>query len=369
MAELPRNAAVPDTGRPAARPAARWPRRVWIIVLALAFGGALVAGALHIRRAGQQRAERQRGLDLALEGRIAEAEPLLLRAYERDRGDVEVVRTLALGQKELGRLPVEAEPYLTRWCQLEPDNPQAFRLRLLLWMKLQRQDEAVADARRLLELRPGDQEVRQSVAFLLLVGGRPAEALRECRRALRSRPNDPRLRYLLARIYHVRGDRARAEAALDALLAERPGYTEALLLRGILHAEADHPGKAAPLLRRVVAQDSNPQNRQTARYHLGQALARLGKAGEAHAVLAQMQRAQALDRLLKDCEQQPGNLDLHVKAAGDLLEAGRPAEAAGLLRHVLARDPGHPGARRLLARAGLPFRSQGSGVKGQQDGY
>jgi predicted Zn-dependent protease len=352
MAELPLNPAASGAAPAAPRPGSPWPRRLFLALVALALGG-VVVGAVVLGRRSAERAERQQGLDLARQGRIAEAEPLLLRAYERDPDDAEVVRALALGQKDLGRLPVEAEPYVTRWCQLEPDDPRPFRLRLLLWMKLQRADEALADGRRLLELQPDDSSVRQSVAFLLLVGGQPEEALRECRRALEARPGDPRLCYLLARIYHVRGDRAQAEALLDPLLAERPAYTEALLLRGLLHAEADRPEKAAPLLRKVAAEDRNPQNRQAARYHLSQVLMRLGRAKEARAVLDQVQRFHALDRLIKDCEQQPGNLDLHIKAAEGLLAGGRGAEARGLLQHVLTRDRGHREARRLLAQAGL----------------
>lgn len=240
-----------------------WSR--WLVTASVAAVAVLLGGLLLIQvRRQEQRVLRTRALTLTQAGQWTEAEKLLQQVYQQNPDDLEVVRALALGQKELGRPAEEAEPILTRWCQLEPNNPQAFRLRLLFWMSRQRQEEALADGLRILELAEDDQEVRQTVVFLLLQAGRPQEALQQCQAGLQHRPNDPDLRQLLARVYHALGQHAQAAQVLEGILAEHPNHLGALLLRGVLYLEAGQADKALPLLERVVQRDKNAKNHQVA---------------------------------------------------------------------------------------------------------
>jgi tetratricopeptide (TPR) repeat protein len=114
----------------------------------------------------------------------------------------------------------------------------AERLRLL--------ELALADGQRFLELEPGEDEVRREVVWLLLGVGRFGEAEQTCRRCLALAPADPWLHYLLARACHGQGKRAEAESFLDPVVRAQPQFAEALLLRAILHREADQPAQAIP---------------------------------------------------------------------------------------------------------------------------
>ncbi len=157
---LPRfllTAFVPDTD---VLRAARADRRVLLILL-----GTLVlslgAGFGWYRL--QTYLDRQHGLDLADNGHFDQAEPLLRRAVARNAEDAEVNRALALGylaQKEGGPLLTEVEPLVTRWCRLLPEDPEPYRVRMELWLRLGRYAPALADGEHLLELDPDDDVAR-----------------------------------------------------------------------------------------------------------------------------------------------------------------------------------------------------------------
>ena len=51
---------------------------------------------------------------------------------------------------------------------------------------------------------------------------------------------------------------------------------------------------------------------------------------------------------MTDMDLQPGNLDLQVRGAAELLKRGRTAEGMQVLRKVLASDPRHQIARKLM---------------------
>src|SRR5262249_37147214 len=135
-------------------------------------------------------------------------------------------------------------------------------------------------------------------------------------------------------------------AALDALLAKDPDLAAPLVLRAVLYREAGEEEKAIPLLRRAV--EKEPSNKE-AQYQLGQVLARAGASAEAERGLEEFQRLSLLERLLRDVAIQPESLELKVQAAELLIRYGRSKEAAPLLRQVLARDPNHAEAQKLLA--------------------
>ena len=293
--------------------------------------------------------ERDRGLALAKQHRYAEAEPLLTRALERDPRDLSVVVALAAAHVKQSKLVADAEPHISRWCALEPDNAQPFQLRMDLWQRLQRHDRALQDGLRILELEPKNDAVRQEVVRLLLLAGRFDDARRECRRCLDARPGDPTLLHFLAEIEHAQGHVPQALAVLEPLLAQHPQCRPAQLLRAILVAEGETPEKAIPLLRQVIAADPDPDNQQKARYHLSQALARCGQNDEATKVLAELRRWQHGRRLLTDSQQQPDNLALQVEAAAALLELGMSAEGLQMLDDVLRRAPNLSAAHRVLA--------------------
>ncbi len=342
-----------------------WRRlRLPLLLAVLAMGAVAVS---FLWSAYQARHERAEGLRAAQLGRTSDAEPLLRRALERDPDDLDVVKALALGLLGIEEL-AEAEPHLSRWCALRPDDAEPFKHRMDLRHRRARaapvaadqrriMEEALADGQRALELDPQDDPVAGEVVWLLMQVGRFEEADQLCRRCLRRQPNDPWLAYLQAKIGHALGADAEAQALLDALLQQHPRFTRGLLLRAVLYNEAGEPDRAVPLLRQVLSLDRDRQ--QEARYQLSLALARTGQAEEARRVMAAVHKDN-LDKLLASANN-PDTPVVKLQVAETRLAAGQEEEALRLLTALLEQDPGFAPAHRLLAsyyeRQGEPERA------------
>ena len=330
-----------------------------VVVIALAGLGYWLANSEPDRR--------EEALRLAKQGKLAEAEPLLVRVIERDANDAEALAALAVA-KLGGTDPAAAEQYLSRWCDLRPTESRPFQLRMDLrhstarGMKLhadriRMMDTALADGRRVLELDPSNDAVRREVAWLALNVDRHADAEAECRKSLSVAPSDPWLNYLLARILHAQGRRPEAEAALDPVVQAQPTFADALLLRAILYHEADQPERAIPLLRRALDQKGCP--RRDCLYRLGLALAATGQAEEARKALAEVELLNLTNAVMND--RFPNNPAMRVQIAEAMLGVGRLSEANAELDAVLAVAPDFAPAHRVKAlyfdRVGQPDRA------------
>ena len=339
----------------------RW-RGATVAVLLVAAAGGLVFWL-----AGSEPDRRTEALRLAKQGKLAEAEPLLERAVERDDHDAEVVAALALA-KLGGTDATAAEKHLSRWCELRPQEARPFQLRMDLrhrtargmWNRADRVtllESALADGRRVLELNPTDDPVRREVAWLALTVGRYADAEAECRRSLAAAPNDSWLNYLLAKILHAQDRRTEAAAVLDPIVREQPGFAEAFVLRATLFHDADQPAQAVPLLRHALTQRGCP--RRDCLYRLGLALAATGQADEARKVMAEVDLLNLTGAVAND--HFPNNPAMRVQIAEAMLGVGRTADANAELDAVLAAAPDFAPAHRVKAlycdRTGQPDRA------------
>jgi tetratricopeptide (TPR) repeat protein len=289
--------------------------------------------------------EREKALRLSRQGAFAEAKPLLKRALERNAGDLDVVKALALGYFDAHQ-DEQADDYLERWHKLQPDADEPRERLMQVLVRQVKVKMALANSETVPEPEAEALEPQRQQVLSSLVEGRHAEAEQLCRRYLERRPGSPTLRYLLAEACHLGGKDEEAASVLDQVLRGRPLYRDALLLRAVLYGEADQAEQAIPLLRRVLSQD---RFNTRARYHLGQALARTGRTAEAEQQMAEMLRHDAVGHALHGAAVQPRNLEGHVKAAEALLNSGRSEEGIRLLRQVLARHPGYAPARRALS--------------------
>ncbi len=341
----------PASSPTASRVSRHWLWRGGLVVAVLALG---VAAWLGWQRQAARR-EAEEAVRLAQQGRFVDAEPRLRAALARDPDDVAALKALALGLLGSERLD-DAEPVLTRWCALRPDEAEPFRLRMYLRHRASREyknkvqqtpllEQALADGWRALELDPDDDSAAQEVVWLCIAVDRFDDADRLCRRCRQRRPDDLFLLYLQAQACHARGATGEAQALLDTLLARQPQYTRGLLLRAVLHFEAGEAEKAIPLLRRVIVQD--PSYEREARYHLGLALAQVGQAEEARQMMAAVQR-ENLDQVAS----RAGHTDspaVQVRRAELLFGIGQTEEALASLQAVLREDPRYAAAHRLLA--------------------
>lgn len=289
---------------------------------------------------------RDEALRLVERGRLAEAEPLLVAAAERDGNDAEVVAALALVKLGGTDAGAAAERYLSRWCELRPAEARPFQLRMDLRHRVARgmvihadrlrvTETALSDGRRVLDLDPANDLVRREVAWLAFQVGRSADAEADCRQCLAAAPLDGWLNYLLAKVCHAQGKRAEAEAAVDRAVRARPDFAEALLLRAVLYYEAEQPDRAVPLLRQALAQKGCP--RRECLYRLGLALAAAGQAEEARKAMAEVDLLNLTGAVAND--HFPNNPAMRVQIAEAMLGVGRLGDANTELDAVLAEAP------------------------------
>jgi predicted Zn-dependent protease len=284
---------------------------------------------------------------LGQQGQFEAAEPLLLNCLERDPDDISILRALALGNIK-AKQHRKVQKYLDRWCALQPDDPEPFRVRCQWAYRGGHWAQALADGERLLPSRPDDPEIMRIVVNSLRREGRTAEAESACQRFLARRPRDPFLLYLLAESYHAQGKEPEASAVLDALLPHLPApMPQALALRGVLYVQAGQAEKAVPLLQQALSQ--NPGD-DRARYQLCLALARLDRGEEAEKQMARFLRKVDGDRLRYDRWSLPENVALRVRSAHKMIEDGRLGEGVRVLREILAQNPGHKEALDLLRK-------------------
>ncbi len=331
------------------------------------FGVLILLGVVIFWPWGATPDRRDEGLRLAGDGRLAEAEPLLIAAAEQNPDDADVVAALAVAK--LGSPhAAAAEQYLTRWCELRPAEARPFQLRMDLRHRVARgrasradrrrdQEAALTDGRKVLELDPANDLVRREVAWLALQVEQFAVAEAECRRSLSAAHADGWLTYLLAKILHAQGKRGEAATVLDPLVRAQPNFPDAVLLRGVLYAEADQPDRAIPLLRQALALKG--VSRRECLYRLGLALAATGQSEEAQKLFAEVELLNLTGAVTNDSF--PNNPAMRVQIAEAMLGMGRLTEANAELDAVLAVAPDFPPAHRAKAtyydRVGQPAQA------------
>src|SRR6056297_3306869 len=236
--------------------------------------------------------------------------------------------------------PAEAAALAESLLAADPGSREA--LYLAADAALARSDGAVALATcdRALALFPGDQGFGIRRLGALRQAGRVRDALAEARAWQQARPGEPAIALQVVEGYRAVGDHAAAEAALAALLAERPDLRAAWARRIDTAVSLGDPGAALALCDAVEARFPGDPLFLRRR---AEVLRGAGRAAEAGAIL---------DRLLDPVPEAPGH------AAALLFEAARAWQAAGALERAdarfaaaLAAMPGHRAA--LLGRVAV----------------
>ncbi len=327
--------------------AANWRRRLVLSAIAVVLGLGGFLGWQWLR----DRVERQEALRIAERGDFSTAEALLKRVAQRHPNDAAVARALALGYLSADRL-AEAEPYFERWCQARPGDAEPYNERIRLWLRWSRLRNVVEDARRVLELEPDNRKLRQQLPRWLLIMGRFEEAEEECQRFLRAWPDDPWVLLIQAMLHQRQGRLQAATAIVDRLVADYRDFAEAYVLRATLYLDADQPDKAIPWLERAAAIQEGPHRRE-ALYELSLALARTGKTKDAEQVMAEarlLQEQESLRGMLHGSEgERPDNVNVQVRLAEEMLNAGQTESGLRRLTDILKQDPNCAAAHRVLA--------------------
>lgn len=188
---------------------------------------------------------------------------------------------------------------------------------------------------RALHVAPGVAESHNNMGIALAMAGRDAEAFKHFSEAVRLKPHyaDALNNYAIGLMDRGRADEARR--IMEGVVADRPRGVQGLITLGNAHAAL---GDAEAAARSYLSALAVEPHRTDARYNL--ALARIAQEswGEAETLLREVMRA--------DPRHREGALTL----GGVLEKQGRPAEAAGLYRGVLATHPSDAEAAKGLRR-------------------
>jgi tetratricopeptide (TPR) repeat protein len=248
------------------------------------------------------------GLEVAREAvRLAPTSPVALRV-------------LAVASLTHGR-PAEALTALDAILQTDPDDRDLRALRALALLLAGRRDEAHAAAQEQL----GESQLALAVEADRLTARDPERALALYDSALGPSGGFSAVRLARARLRHTRGDAAGAAEDLATILRDGPD-PEALLQRARWRSERGDLGGALDdaLLAARALRDDDP--------------------------LAQEVRTLVLDLGAWPRPTTPGELE-RIALAAERVGAGVADEALAALEPVLRKDPRHPLARLVRARA------------------
>ena len=291
------------------------------------------------------------GLFLARDGRPAEAEPYLRRAFDDLKGpDPELAEALA--RAYLGSFRLErARSVLERWARESPDDGRPYLLLTEVGTRTGDDAQAVlAYYREALRRDPSLAPAHLGLADLLRSMHQYNDAADEYDRYLALRPKDP-MGYLGAGLNAVaRGEPGRASEWLDRALQLAP--TDPAILSALAEREiaANRLDRALDYCDRSVRSD--PFDTQV-RYRRMLVLNRLGRSDEARKERQAIDRLRAeraeFDQIGAALVRSPTDPDLRARAAAWLMAHGRESEAIDWARLVLTARPDHPEMNRLLA--------------------
>jgi tetratricopeptide (TPR) repeat protein len=292
-----------------------------------------------------------RALINAQNGRVAEAEPVLARAFvESGPPDPLVDEALARLYLELYDFP-HAGAVLTRWAEDAPNDPRPPWWRARTNLRREADPEVIiADYREALRRDPKLAEARLGLADVLRQEHRNTEADAEYATVLAVEPENAAALLGAGRNALELGDLDGAARRLDRALTLDPGSADAHKERATLFL---HLGDAASALghldRAVAIQPYDPALHYSRRL----ALSRLGRRDEAK------QEQQDFDRLKAEIDQMnalrgrlaetPGDARLQGELARWMFAHGYAREGLSWARKILITHPGHPETCLLLA--------------------
>jgi tetratricopeptide (TPR) repeat protein len=252
--------------------------------------------------------------------------------------------------------PADALKCLNALLERQPRHVQGLLLRASVWQKLadsgqpEHEQEALQDYAQAVEIAPSF-ECSLGLAGALYRLGYPWKAALEYERLQSLRPSDGRvlLGLALCRFNLHQVDEARR--LLDELLEQHPGSVEALVERGRLALHAVELPMAEQCLRQAAAL-SSPSDSGPGRL-LGECLQLEDRSKEAGECLGTVRQAEAnvllANRLIREANRHPDNLELRCQIANKLMALGREQEGLCGLFFVLEQQPRYPPAHAALA--------------------
>jgi len=228
-----------------------------------------------------------------------------------------------------GSTVADAIRLLTDLLRSHPDVTAAYFTLGNIYANERRDREAADEYKEVIRRTPADTAALAAEVKALIDASAFTEALAPARDYLRREPNDPSGHIMLGTIYQQLGDYTKAEPELERGAAGAPDDFEARYQLGVVLASMGKFAQALPQLQRAIALKPGDKSAQ---YHLVAVLRSLGQTKQATQLVGQLQKEQGKEFL-------NSQLASEGTKANDLLQSGKPADAAQIYRHMLTENP------------------------------
>jgi tetratricopeptide (TPR) repeat protein len=246
--------------------------------------------------------------------------------------------------------------------QRAPDHAGGLLLRGKALESLKRDEGALHDYRRAVELDPAGDEARLRLAALYARLGRPWQALPHYQCLAEGQPDNREVLLGLARCHYDLHALKEARLTLNRLIDRHPDYVPALVQRGRWDFHAGRTAEAESALRRATELDARDHD---AHITLCQCLETQGKEKEAQLFQARLRRLEDDNtrvRVLIDWSRHhPHDAPLRYEIGTRLVALGRDEDAASWFFAALGEDahyaPAHTALAEYFEHTGRPFRA------------
>ena len=150
-------------------------------------------------RSASTRDELEPGMKLAREGRLEEAAGAIEKVLEKNPGFADAHVKLIAIYAQLGR-PVKAEDHFQAAVRLDPQNPESYFDRGLLFASQEKFVEAETSFRKVLEINAQNRDAQLNLGSMLEAQGKLSDAMAEYRKVLDKNPGDAQAHFGLGRI-------------------------------------------------------------------------------------------------------------------------------------------------------------------------
>ncbi len=240
---------------------------------------------------------------------------------------------------------------LSRWIEVQPDNPKPYHWRGWVLERLNNHKQATEDYHKALALDPELFRTRLRVAEMLLEAHQAPEALPHLERLHKKAPDDPEVQGRLGMCLYLLNRRDECRKFMEFAIARLPSDPAVLIHLAKLDLEQGRAADAERRLNKLLELD--PADTE-ALHNLGLALQFQGRTAEATAALERHKRAkeqvERTNKLLREVADSPGATPADYAELGDLLLRIR-RERLGVywLERALERDPANARAHTAMA--------------------
>ncbi|HEY3788048.1 MAG TPA: tetratricopeptide repeat protein [Urbifossiella sp.] len=258
------------------------------------------------------------------------------------------VEALGQGYMRTYRLGLALD-YLSRWVERRPNSVAARMRRGWVFERLERWEEAEAEYRHVIDLRPEYRPGRLRFAQVLRIRGQLEPAVAEFERLRGETPDDPQIATGLGQSLSGLGRDEEAAIQLLKAAAADPKNALAVLELGAVAMRGGRLNEASDFFQKAI--DAAPEDYQP-HYQMYLCQQRLGRPERVAFEEAKFKKIAAdlklINELTQELQTRPNDPELRFRIAEIFFRRGEEAEGAVWLESVVQVRPNHVAARNQL---------------------